>query len=96
MESKQLKLLFQTLDDMRHQNGVDFWYARELFPLLGYSKWEGFEPVVERAKEACSKSGGNTKDHFQDVTKMVNLGSDARRQQKELVQAKRNSVFETL
>jgi len=80
MESKQLKLLFQTLDDIRHQNGIDFWFARELFPLLGYSRWESFESVIERAKEACSNSGGNVKDHFQDVTKMVKLGSDARRQ----------------
>ena len=42
MESIQLKLLYKTLDDIRHQNGVEYWYARELFPLLGYTRWENF------------------------------------------------------
>ena len=77
MESKQLKLIFQTLDDVRHQNGQEYWYARELFPCLGYSKWENFLPVIQKAKEACRNSGSSTDDHFLDVQKMVTLGSVA-------------------
>lgn len=77
MESSQLKLLQQTLDDVRHQNGVEYWYARELYPILGYTRWEGFEAVIARAKEACVRSGGVESDHFQEVTKMVPLGSGA-------------------
>jgi DNA-damage-inducible protein D len=80
MESTQLKLLHQTLDDIKHQNGVEFWYARELYPILGYSRWEGFETVVTRAKESCLKSGGRVEDHFQDVTKMVPIGSGAEKE----------------
>ena len=79
MEPKQLTLLQKTLDDIRHQNGIEFWYARELFPLLGYSKWENFEPVINKAKQACRNSGGRAEDHFLDEQKMVKIGSDAER-----------------
>ena len=38
MEQTQLRLLYKTLDDIRHENGVEYWYARELYELLGYAK----------------------------------------------------------
>src|SRR3989344_5748075 len=75
MESSQLKLLLKTLDDIRHENGVEFWYARELYPILGYSRWENFETPITRAKDACKNSGGDIKDHFHEVTN-VGLNSD--------------------
>ncbi|MEK7459198.1 MAG: DNA damage-inducible protein D [Patescibacteria group bacterium] len=77
MEDRQLKLLQQTLDDIRHQNGVEYWFARELFPILGYTRWDGFEPAIQRAKDSCLASNGNVADHFREVTKMVALGSGA-------------------
>jgi len=80
MEQKQLKLIFQTLDDFRHENGMEFWYARELYPLLGYSKWENFLPVIEKAKQACQKSVGDTANHFLHIQKMVETGSGASRE----------------
>lgn len=80
MEQKQLKLIFQTLDDVRHENGTEYWYARELYPLLGYSKWENFLPVIEKAKQACKNSGGDIGEHFLDVQKMVETGSGASRE----------------
>lgn len=76
MESGQLKILYKTLDDIRHQNGVEYWYARELYPMLGYSRWDNFETALERAKEACKKSGGLVNDHFRDATKTVKGGMD--------------------
>ena len=79
MEPKQLTLLQKTLDDIRHQNGVEHWFARELFSLLGYSKWEHFEYVINKAKQACRNSGGRVEDHFLDVRKMVETGSGAER-----------------
>ncbi|MEK7639557.1 MAG: DNA damage-inducible protein D [Patescibacteria group bacterium] len=79
MESTQLSLLQKTLDDIRHQNGIEFWYARELAPLLGYPRWENFEAVINRGKEACNNSGSEVNDHFLDEQKMVKIGSDAER-----------------
>lgn len=60
MESGQLKILFRTFDDIRHldQDGVEFWLGKELYDLLGYSKWEQFIPVIEKAKTSCLNSGG--------------------------------------
>ncbi|MBI4281595.1 DNA damage-inducible protein D [Candidatus Uhrbacteria bacterium] len=79
MEQRQLELLAKTLDDIRHQNGVECWYARELYPLLGYARWENFETAINRAKDSCRKTGASVADHFREVTKMVDVGSDAKR-----------------
>jgi DNA-damage-inducible protein D len=61
------------------ENGVEFWLARDLQCLLGYSKWENFLNVVEKAKTACEVSGHTVADHFPDVRKMVDLGSGSQR-----------------
>lgn len=58
---------------------VEFWLARELMTLLGYERWENFEKVVKRAMESCETSGIQVLDHFREVTKMVELGSRAKR-----------------
>ena len=50
---------------------VECWSARELQSLLGYSKWENFAKVIDKAKEACSNAGFQVKEHFSDVRKMV-------------------------
>ena len=44
--------------------GVEVVTARQLQPLLGYSKWQRFEETIERAKLACQNSGYEIKDHF--------------------------------
>jgi len=51
----------------RLENHTEFWFARELMPLLGYSKWENFSKVIEKAKIACEESGLNIDDQFPDV-----------------------------
>jgi len=53
--------------------GVECWSARDLQKLLGYSKWENFVNVIEKAKAACTTSGQKTADHFPDVRKMVSI-----------------------
>lgn len=60
--------------------GVECWSARELQTLLGYSKWENFSKVIDKAKTACDKAGQQMSDHFPDVKKMVNLGSGSERE----------------
>jgi DNA-damage-inducible protein D family protein len=60
-------------------DGVECWSARDLQPLLGYSKWENFSKVIEKAKEACRNAGNFDADHFPDVGKMVGIGSGTER-----------------
>jgi len=52
---------------------IEFWLARDLQQLLGYSKWDNFLNVASKAKTACQLSGHEVSDHFADVSKMVGL-----------------------
>jgi len=60
--------------------GTEFWLARDLQNLLGYSKWENFAKVIEKARTACKNAGYEPADHFLDIRKMVSLGSGAERE----------------
>lgn len=62
------------------ENGEEFWFARELAPLLDYRDWRNFQQVIDKARTACEQSGLDSADHFGDVTKMVPIGSSAQRQ----------------
>src|SRR6476620_10234121 len=62
---------------------AEYWSARELAPLLGYNKWQNFEVAVRRAMTACEQVGQIVGDHFTDVSKMVSLGSGAKREVKD-------------
>ena len=46
---------------------IEFWYARELMPLLGYERWENFEKTISRAMSSCETSGIEILDHFREV-----------------------------
>jgi DNA-damage-inducible protein D len=54
---------------------LECWSARQLQELLGYSKWENFAKVLDKAKEACQTAGQDIANHFPDVRKMVTIGS---------------------
>ena len=71
----------QTFESIKHinENGQEFWYARELQKVLGYSEWRNFQNVINKAKDACNNSGNSVQDHFVDVNKMVGIGSNASR-----------------
>jgi DNA-damage-inducible protein D len=61
------------------EDGAEFWFARDLAPLLDYPQWRNFVPVLERAREACHQSGQQVEYHFADIRKMVEIGSGAQR-----------------
>ena len=75
----------QNFEDVRHidENGIEYWYARELQAVLDYKEWRKFENVVKKAKESCENSQFSVFDHFVDVDKMVQIGSGAERKQKD-------------
>ncbi len=56
-----------------NDNETEYWLARELLELLGYSNWQNFSKVIEKAVSACTNSGQNTEDHFIGVSKMVEM-----------------------
>ena len=80
------KELVQTLTDtfeghaQQTESGVEYWLARDIQHLLGYTKWENFLNVVNKAKTACEVSGHDIDNHFPDVRKMVDLGSGSQRE----------------
>ena len=81
MEKDLIIRLHKNFEDSVHEeNGVEFWYARELQGLLGYDRWENFENALNKAKIACTNVKQEVADHFRDVTKMVDVGSGAKRE----------------
>ena len=71
---------YKKFEDIKHtENGIEFWYARELMVALEYSQWKNFSKVIDRAMVACDNSGMNVSDHFAEVGKMVEIGSKTKR-----------------
>lgn len=65
----------------RHSQGSgEYWLARELAPVLEYQDYRNFLSVIEKARMACAQAGLAQPDHFGDVTRMVEVGSGARRE----------------
>lgn len=62
------------------KSGIEFWTARELMPLSGYTEWRNFEEVVGKAAQACLASGQDVDNHFVKSDKMVRIGSNTVRQ----------------
>lgn len=60
--------------------GRESWSARDLARVLEYINFRNFQPVIEKAKEACAKSGQAVADHFAEMRNMVGIGSGAQRE----------------
>jgi DNA-damage-inducible protein D len=86
MKTEEIKSLFSKFEEASTQiEGIECWSARDLQFLLGYNKWENFEKVIQKAKDACKNALEEVQDHFPDVRKMVEIGSNAERQIDDLV-----------
>lgn len=70
---------FEMIKKIR-EDGTEYWNARELSNVLQYKKWENFIKVIDRAKLACQNSGFEISDHFPEVRKMVEIGSNTVRE----------------
>lgn len=70
---------FEEIKKIR-EDGTEYWNARELSEVLQYKKWENFAKVIDRAKLACNNSGVEIQDHFPEVRKMVEIGSNTVRE----------------
>ena len=81
MKTEDIKHLFAEFELAASDiEGVECWSARELQVLLGYSKWENFEKVIQKAKDACVNAGENIPDHFPDVRKTIPMPKGAEKE----------------
>ena len=69
----------KTFEAIKHigENGIEYWYARELQLVLEYKQWRRFEQVIDKAKEACKNSDINLFEHFADVGKLSKRANNA-------------------
>ena len=69
----------KSFEDIKHidENGIEFWYARELMPILQYSNWQNFEKIIDKAKISCENSGISVLEHFIDVNKLSKRANNA-------------------
>ena len=69
----------KSFEDIKHidENGVEFWYARELMPILQYSNWQNFEKIIDKSKISCQNSDISVFEHFTDVNKTIKMPKGA-------------------
>ena len=81
----ELEKTTKKFEEIKHldEYGVEYWFARELMLELEYKRWDKFNNVVDNAKIACERSNNPVEDHFSQVGKMVEIGSGAKRKQKD-------------
>lgn len=79
----KLNTLFEAY--VYEKDGIEYWLARELQELLEYSQWRNFVNVIDKAKVSCKNSDNEISDHFADVSKMIDLGSGAKREVEDIM-----------
>ena len=60
------------------EQGIEYWSARDLSKLLGYTTWQRFESAIKRAKIACEQIGQNVEDHLSGAAKVLIVGNGAK------------------
>ncbi|UBB88600.1 DNA damage-inducible protein D [Candidatus Kaistella beijingensis] len=80
MKKEFISELFKKFEDACYDyEDVECWSARELQNILGYSQWRNFKNVIEKAEKSCEQAGEDTKNHFAEFSKMVEIGSGAQK-----------------
>lgn len=75
MKKELIAALFEQLENAKYEKDrLEFWSARDYQEILGYTKWDNFLKVIDKAKSACDTSGVAASDHFADTGKMIELG----------------------
>lgn len=76
---------YEQFEKSKHtdDNGVEFWYARELSIILEYTEWRNFSKVIDKALLACLNSGFECAEHFVEVNKTITMPKGASKQVKE-------------
>ena len=79
MENNIINKTERNFESIKHidENGVEFWYARELMEMLEYSKWGNFIKVIDKAKKSCENSNNTIFEHFANVGKTIKMPKNA-------------------
>ena len=92
MDKVRIQQLLTSFNNITHSvnnesdsDSIEIWFARELQLILGYARWENFIVAINRAVDSCKTQGSNPEDHFREVTKMVGLGSGAKREVQDFI-----------
>ena len=82
MKTQMIHSLTNNFESFSHktEEGIDFWLARDLQQLLGYTKWDNFKNVILKAKTACELSGQEIENHFADIGKTIQMPKSATKQ----------------
>jgi DNA-damage-inducible protein D len=81
MKSEEIKNMFSQFESVASElEGIECWSARDLQTLLGYSKWENFEKVIQKAKDACNNAGEEVNYHFPDIRKTIPMPKGAEKE----------------
>ena len=98
MKKSVISTLLAELDrlvQVEQESGVEFWLARDLQTVLGYTNWQNFRKVVGDAVTACEASGNKASDQFIEVSKLISHGKGGRRDIQDFIE-KRISEVERL
>ena len=82
MDNQSLPQLQQRFDVLVHQvpdEGIEFWFARELQEPLGYARWDNFLTAIRRAMASCEATGVEPAEQFSVVTKKIEVGKGGKR-----------------
>ena len=85
MKNNLIEYNEKTFEDIKHidEYGNEYWLARDLQVALSYKEWRKFEGIIDKAKTACINSNIEVSNHFVGADKMVEIGSGAKRKQKD-------------
>lgn len=78
MKKEHIEELFHKFENACYNlENMEYWSARELQKILGYSEWRNFKNVIDKAQKSCTQAGETIKNHFVEFNKMVKIGSGA-------------------
>ena len=79
MKKEIIQSLTNNFEDHSHitENGIEFWFARDLQHLLGYTEWRNFFKVITKAKITCEATDNAVSNHFVDVNKTIAMPKGA-------------------
>jgi DNA-damage-inducible protein D len=77
---QKLQSHFDALSQNFPEEGIEFWFARDLQEPLGYSKWENFLTAIRRAIESCETTGYQPDNYFRPIKKTITHGKGGQRE----------------